>query len=1071
MPTPIQGDRFTFAKKLSALRGLLLIAAIAVASPAHGQTVVSNLADAGAGSLRSAIVYADAHTGSTITFKAGLSGTITLASSLPSITAAMTIEGPGVAKLAVDGNASAYTAFTVAAPGLSVAISGLTAQNCSSGVDVSAGSLNMFNCAVKGCTDCGIAIDDTATITDCTISGNSSAYDGGGISVDGTGTITDCTISGNSAPYYGGGVYVANGASAGLTGCSIVNNQGGSGGGLFNFGGITTLDTCTVSGNTASSGGGLVNDLSDLTLTNCTISGNAATVNGGGLYNIRVNLNTSTTSLYDCTLSGNCAGNDGGGVWNGTSVSVLANSPTANLTVDECTIVLNTAQFGAGIYNTAVGTSSAPYGCCNANVSNSTFSGNSAGTGWGSGVYNYIKNAYSISVTIEGSILYNDYSTEIYNGGGQGTRNGSVTGCDIEGGYGGAYNINVDPMLAPLGNYGGPTQTMALLPGSPCIGLETANIDSVDQRGMPCRPGGAWDIGAFESQGFVVAVVSGNGQNTPVGTTFASPLSATVTANNSSEPVAGGALLFTAPTVGASATIGPAPINANGLASATATANNLAGNYDVIADTHAGSAKFEMTNSGTSLSKTTTALKASPNPSAFNATVTFTATVSPAVPDGETVTFLDGTTFIGVGTTSGSVATLVSSTLSVGSHSITAAYAGDSNYATSTSSSVTQIVDAVATTTTLSASPNPSIVNATVTFTAIVSPTVPDGETVTLLDGAIPIAAGTTKGSVATLALSTLSVGTHSITAQYAGDSNYLASTSGAVSQAVNPVTTALITAVTLSPAKVTGLAPATATVHLSTAAPVGGYTIIIASSNPAIANVPGPTITFPAGSTSVKFSIATASVISAQTVTISAKAGGLSKAATLTVKPPAAIVAVMPKSVAGGNSSLGIVTLSAPSTLDISVDLSSNCSAAGVPSSIVIPAGQSDAEFDVTTVPVLSNTTATITASEGGASSSAKLTVKPPTLSALSLAPTTVVGGSSASGTVSLTGITLTPVTVSISSTSNAVSFPTSTTIPAGQSQGQFSIGATAVATKTTATIKVTVAGLSKTASLMIKP
>ncbi|MDR3709347.1 MAG: protease pro-enzyme activation domain-containing protein [Capsulimonadaceae bacterium] len=92
---------------------------------------------------------------------------------------------------------------------------------------------------------------------------------------------------------------------------------------------------------------------------------------------------------------------------------------------------------------------------------------------------------------------------------------------------------------------------------------------------------------------------------------------------------------------------------------------------------------------------TATTLKSSLNPSTTGASVTFTATVTPTVPDGETVSFLDGTTVLGSATTSGSVATLSTSTLSVGSHSITATYGGDVDFDSSTSATLTQVVNAL----------------------------------------------------------------------------------------------------------------------------------------------------------------------------------------------------------------------------------------------------------------------------------------------------------------------------------------------------------------------------------------
>src|SRR5262249_9701687 len=81
----------------------------------------------------------------------------------------------------------------------------------------------------------------------------------------------------------------------------------------------------------------------------------------------------------------------------------------------------------------------------------------------------------------------------------------------------------LNPLLAPLAKYGGPTKTMALLPGSLAIDHgSAANGNSIDQRGKSWV--GATDIGAFESQGFTITVTSGNNQSAAVNTAFAHPL-------------------------------------------------------------------------------------------------------------------------------------------------------------------------------------------------------------------------------------------------------------------------------------------------------------------------------------------------------------------------------------------------------------------------------------------------------------------------------------------------------------------------------------------------------------------
>ena len=134
---------------------------------------------------------------------------------------------------------------------------------------------------------------------------------------------------------------------------------------------------------------------------------------------------------------------------------------------------------------------------------------------------------------------------------------------------------------------------------------------------------------------------------------------------------------------------------------------------------------------------TSTALSSSANPSTYASSVTFTATVTPSSATG-TVTFKDGTTTLGTGTLSSGKATFSTSTLKAGSHSITAAYGGDTNYNTSTSSPLTQTVNKASSTTALSSSANPSTYGSSVKFTATVTPSACTG-TVTFLDGKLDI--------------------------------------------------------------------------------------------------------------------------------------------------------------------------------------------------------------------------------------------------------------------------------------------------------------------------------------------
>jgi hypothetical protein len=192
---------------------------------------------------------------------------------------------------------------------------------------------------------------------------------------------------------------------------------------------------------------------------------------------------------------------------------------------------------------------------------------------------------------------------------------------------------------------------------------------------------------------------------------------------------------------------------------------------------------------------TTTAVSSSTNPSVFSQPVTFTATVTAnapgsGVPTG-TVTFKDGTATLGTGALDGSGhATFTSSTLSVASHSITAVYGGGASFNGSTSSTVTQTVNKDGSTTTVTSSLNPSVSGQAVTFTATVvanapGTAIPTG-TVTFKDKNKTLGTGSLNAAgQASLTTSTLSVGTHQITAVYAASSGFLTSTSTTLIQTV----------------------------------------------------------------------------------------------------------------------------------------------------------------------------------------------------------------------------------------------------------------------------------------------
>ena len=262
------------------------------------------------------------------------------------------------------------------------------------------------------------------------------------------------------------------------------------------------------------------------------------------------------------------------------------------------------------------------------------------------------------------------------------------------------------------------------------------------------------------------------------------------------------------------------------------------------------------------------------------------------------------------------VATLSVSTLVVGSHNITASYAGTSSFTTSTSSAVALVISAITTTTSLSVSPNPAAQGANVVLTA--TTTAASGTatgTVTFYDGSTSLGTGTLNGSgVATLTVSTLAGGNHSLTASYAGAATFGASTSTAVALVINQTTTTVVTA-SPNPA-------------------AQGASVVLSATTTATPGTPSGSITFYDGATSLGtgtlngFGTATLSVSSLtvgnHTITASytATSGFLastSAAVTLVINAPAATTTALSASPnpasAGANVVLTASTTSASGT------------------------------------------------------------------------------------------------------------------------------------------------------------
>lgn len=191
---------------------------------------------------------------------------------------------------------------------------------------------------------------------------------------------------------------------------------------------------------------------------------------------------------------------------------------------------------------------------------------------------------------------------------------------------------------------------------------------------------------------------------------------------------------------------------------------------------------------------TSVQIKSSSNPSTFGSVLSISASVTSAatgIPTGN-ISLLDGGVMIAsatldaTGTANFSVGILVA-----GTHTLTASYAGDQNFAASVSPNLPQIVTKLSTMMTLSITPNPAILNSAVSFVIQVSPTTAIGPTgsVSLLDGPSVIASAPvdTQGT-ASFSISTLTLGTHTLTATYTGDANRTSSVSSPIKLTVFPV-------------------------------------------------------------------------------------------------------------------------------------------------------------------------------------------------------------------------------------------------------------------------------------------
>ncbi|HZZ78785.1 MAG TPA: choice-of-anchor Q domain-containing protein, partial [Gemmataceae bacterium] len=405
-------------------------------------------------------------------------------------------------------------------------------------------------------------------------------------------SISDLTITSGSA-YLGAGI--GNAGTLRLNRVALIDNVAGyAGGGLRNDGGSVTLNACTIAGNSALYSAGISNNNGSLLLVDSTVANNSATsgsiATAGGLGNYAVSgSHSAPVTIIHSTFSGNIA------------VGASSGRDLASV-----------FQAGTGVPTIT--------------VQSSIFASSS-----GSGMANLV--AYASGKII--SLGYNINS-------------------DSSGGLNGPGDLlSTNPRLAPLGNYGGTTQTFALLPGSPALDAANAVLTTLastitasatrftvrsaaavpigaviqiddeqmtltaitgntvtvtrgsspsmhridasvriayDQRGVERLINGTADIGAFESRGFKVTVTSGDHQATVINTSFPGALQVTVTGNDPGAVLSGGVVTFNVPNSVAGASFGTPSVTLTSSGIASSTASANGSSGAYVVNASAGGA-------------------------------------------------------------------------------------------------------------------------------------------------------------------------------------------------------------------------------------------------------------------------------------------------------------------------------------------------------------------------------------------------------------------------------------------------------------------------------------------------
>jgi predicted outer membrane repeat protein len=311
--------------------------------------------------------------------------------------------------------------------------------------------------------------------------------------IDLTGRVVEfsgVTIQNGYSNRYGGGIFIRSyyepRSDIRLTDSTVSGNTARDSGGGIRAGGDLTLTNSTVSGNNAGGGrydsGGGIWSISNLTLTDSTVSGNTAYWSGGGIRGgaFCCGQSAPNLALINSTVSGNNVDQAGGGIY----------AYNAILTVTNSTVSDNNAGLGGGgIFGRYIRSATPP------TLTNSTVSNNSAGRYGGGGLLIF-GNAILANTIVADNGTTTPNCNRVLDSLGYNLTDDDSCGFTAPGDL-----VVTDAMLGPLQDNGGPTETHALLAGSPAIdaGSPDCPPPTTDQRGVARPQGAGCDIGAFES--------------------------------------------------------------------------------------------------------------------------------------------------------------------------------------------------------------------------------------------------------------------------------------------------------------------------------------------------------------------------------------------------------------------------------------------------------------------------------------------------------------------------------------------------------------------------------------------